>query len=393
MTLCMNARTLTQCSPGPGPNRRCTLATHFLLAKFQLRHIVRLSLEESGAPQMSLSSESRNEASDSGISPASNITPRLSLRAGLKAQGCHLHGPAFVLVPWGDWALLDTSTTSHAFSAAWVSRMGDQMTWSFVSLNKRRRERDRVCVFSLLLSHPLPHQPGSGFWPLNSSCGSGGGLSAPYSKESHPDLTAPASLFRHHWPFLLPKRTSSFGVCSQHKGSIPPTSGPPFWGPQAGLCSVKSDHRALTSPISLCLVCGQDVNHQWYIGDFGHFLWSLNACAQKITYYSSFETSQRHFGFNRLCASEIKLMIRTMNLVFSSVSFVSEWPEFTIFLPFQEGWHMMLSLPCYYVQYKYIQCINIYVHFYQLSNIQKWIPFYHLLNFRVLMTIFIYGLR
>lgn len=146
MTLCMNARTLTQCSPGPGPNRRCTLATHFLLAKFQLRHIVRLSLEESGAPQMSLSSESRNEASDSGISPASNITPRLSLRAGLKAQGCHLHGPAFVLVPWGDWALLDTSTTSHAFSAAWVSRMGDQMTWSFVSLN-REGERETGCVY------------------------------------------------------------------------------------------------------------------------------------------------------------------------------------------------------------------------------------------------------
>lgn len=77
MTLCTNARTLTQCSPGTWPHRGCTLVTYFLLAKSQLRHRVHLPLEGSNTPWMSLSSESRNEGSGSVISPASNITPRL----------------------------------------------------------------------------------------------------------------------------------------------------------------------------------------------------------------------------------------------------------------------------------------------------------------------------
>lgn len=45
MTLCTNASTLTQCSPGTWPHRGCTLATYFLLAGSQLRCRVSLPLE------------------------------------------------------------------------------------------------------------------------------------------------------------------------------------------------------------------------------------------------------------------------------------------------------------------------------------------------------------
>lgn len=106
-------------------------------------------------PQMSLSSESRNEASDSGISPASNITPRLSLRAGLEVQGCHLHGLPLSSSP-GETGLSWTPPLHLTLSqqhewAEWGIRWLDPLyLWT------REGAREHVCIFTSIIPSTSP---------------------------------------------------------------------------------------------------------------------------------------------------------------------------------------------------------------------------------------------
>ena len=192
--------------------------------------------------------------------------------------------------------------------------------------------------------------------------------------------------FWHHWPFLFLKSISSLGSIFNTGQVFLLPLGPPLLNLTCRtIPSTKIDHWPFPSPIFLCLVHGQDVNQSAVIHrqlQTKHFLWSLNACIKKITYYSCFDISKALWIQFSVCFWNQTYDLPTMNLVFFWC-FLCQWVARIYHVP---STFKILGIWCSHFHFNvcYRDTIytgaNICVHVYQLSNIKKWIPFYHLLN-------------